>query len=99
MEEMDEVRAEKKAYDLLRTKYKKNLMKEYIFFLLTMYLMKRSPVHRQIKDVINKYVADGYNYDHATVRAFNDKKNVFDAILDKDIESEDSGSNNEPEEG
>ena len=66
MEEMDEVRAEKKAYYLLRSKYKKYLIKEYRFFLLTMYLMKRSPVHRQIKDVINKYVAVGYNYDHAT---------------------------------
>ena len=74
MEEMDEVRAEKKAYDLLRTKYKKYLIKEYRFFLLTMFLMKRSPVHRQIKDAINKYVEDGYNYDHATDRAFKDKE-------------------------
>ena len=24
-------------------------------------LMKKSPVHRQIKGIINKYVADGYN--------------------------------------
>ena len=55
MEEMDDVRAEKKAYDLLRTKYKKYLIKEYRFFLLMMFLMKRSPVHRQIKDAINKY--------------------------------------------
>ena len=60
MEEMEEVRAEKKVYDLLRTKYKKYLITEYRFFLLTMYLMKKSPVHRQIKGVINKYVADGY---------------------------------------
>ena len=102
MEEMDDVRAEKKAYDLLRTKYKKYLIKEYRFVLLTMYLRNRSPVHRQIKDVINKYVTDGYNYDHATDRAFKDKKYLFDALLDKfhtESESVDSGSDNNSKEG
>ena len=102
MEEMEEVHAEKKVYDLLWTKYKKYLIKEYRFFLLTMYLMQKSPVQRQIKGIINRYVEDGYNYDHATDRALKDNKYLFNAILDKfhtDIESEDSGSDNKPEEG
>ena len=57
MKDMDTDRAEKEAYNILRHKYKTNVMKQYKFFLEVMHLMKTSPIHRNIK-ADHQYVND-----------------------------------------
>ena len=52
LETMAEAHAEKEAYNMLRTKYKTNLIKEYKFFLYLTDLLKNSPTH-QATTIIN----------------------------------------------
>ena len=100
LETMAEAHAEKEAYNMLRTKYKTNLIKEYKFFLYLTDLLKNSPTHQAITDAINEYDQDAYDYKDIVDQGIKDKKYLFDELLDKfneDTTSSESDSEDESE--
>ena len=87
LETMGEAHADKEMHNMLRTKYKKNLIKQYKCFLYLTDLLKNSPTHQTIIDTINEYDQDDYDYNDIVDQAIKDKKYLFHAILDKFNES------------
>ena len=79
---MDEGHAEKEAYDMLRLKYKKNLIKDYNFFLYLTDILKNSPTHQAITDAINEHDLDEYVYDDIVDQVIKDNSYLFDELLE-----------------
>ena len=83
MATMDEAHAEKEAYDMLRLKYKKNIIKDYKFFLYLTDILKNSPTHQAITDDINEHDLDEYVYDDVVDKVIKDNSYLFDELLEQ----------------
>ena len=83
--------ARRDVNDILRSRYRKSLVREYKTFINMVHLMRNSSAHNEIREAINEYFNDGYDYDNAVKLALKDKKYVFDLLLnqfDSDSSSE-----------
>ena len=76
---------------ILRSRYRKSLVREYETFINMAHLMRNSSAHNEIKEAITAYFKDGYDFDDAVKLALKDNKYVFDLLLnqfDSDSSSE-----------
>ena len=90
-EDITEEAARRDVNDILRSRYRKSLMREYKTFINMAHLMRSSSAHNEIKGAINAYFKDGYDFDDAVKLALKDKNYVFDLLLnqfDSDSSSE-----------
>ena len=90
-ENITEEAARRDVNDILRSRYRKSLVREYETFINMAHLMRSSSAHNEIKEAINAYFKDGYDFDDAVKLALKDKNYVFDLLLnqfDSDSSSE-----------
>ena len=92
--------ARRDVNDILRSRYRKSLVGEYKTFINMARLMRNSPAHNKIREAINEYFNEGYDYDDAVKLALKDKKYLFDLLLnqfdsDSSSESDTEGENDE----
>ena len=90
-ENITEEAARRDVKDILRSRYRKSLVREYETFINMAHLMRTSSAHNEIKEAINAYFKDGYDFDDAVKLALKDKNYVFDLLLnqfDSDSSSE-----------
>ena len=83
--------ARRDVNDILRSRYRKSLVREYKTFINMAHLMRSSSAHNEIKGAINEYFNDGYDFNDAVKLALKDKNYVFDLLLnqfDSDSSSE-----------
>jgi len=99
---MSEKRAKQEASDLLRPKYRKAFVKNYMSFLYTMYLMKHSPIHYKVWKSMEDYIEEGKPVKRAIQMAVEDYKHLMEELLDEESENsesdEDSGEDNHADE-
>ena len=90
-ENITEEAARRDVNDILRSRYRKSLVREYETFINMSHLMRSGSAHNEIKGAINAYFKDGYDFDDAVKLALKDKNYVFDLLLnqfDSDSSSE-----------
>ncbi len=82
--------AKREAGDAMRSVYKRHLIKEYKKILRTAQGLKKSCIHKEIRDTIQWYMDKDYTFDDALDIAMKKTRHLFDGVLDEDSDAEDS---------
>ena len=82
LKNMNNKQAEQAAYSLLRSKYRKSVIKQYKLYLEMRHLMQSSPVSCEIINDIKRNVHAGYKFKESVDRSIKENKNLFDEMLD-----------------